>query len=110
MVNHPLSFDCQKKCVAEWNLDTAVRPSAMPTVQPRCLGMHSVATMSKVHVRGCDACNTDGTAGHLPQKGASTGPVPRHAAPGHEPSTLHGSLAPLLPRDTQPLLEMVALV
>lgn len=49
-------------------------------------------------------------AQHSPQKGASTGPVPKHAAPGHEPSTLHGSLAPLLPRDTQPLLEIVALV
>lgn len=46
---------------------------------------------------------------NLPQNGASTGPAPRHAAFGQEPSTLQGSFAPVAsPRETHPLLEMVA--
>lgn len=47
---------------------------------------------------------------HLPQKGASTGPVPRQEAVGQLPSTLQGSFAPLSPSDTQPLLEIVAVL
>lgn len=36
--------------------------------------------------------------------------MPKQEAAGHDPSTLQGSLAPLSPSDTQPLLEMVAVL
>jgi hypothetical protein len=47
---------------------------------------------------------------HSPQNTASTGPEPKQGPFGHDVSTLHTSAAPLSPNDTQPLLEMVAVL